>query len=512
MKLTDVKTMQALERTAITEYGVPSILLMENAASGFVSALLKDVPDASKKTICVVCGKGNNGGDGFAIARMLYNLGTDVSCVCLVDASCLSGDAKTNYEIVKKMGIPFINVEDCKSKDILIDAIFGTGFHGDTEGEAKKAIDIINESSAFVASVDIPSGVSADTGMASLSSVFADLCVTFSVLKPGHLLFPGKSHIKKLVKTDISIPRAVINDCVSGYDIIDKSAYHKIPARTQNSHKSSFGKVLAFVGSKGMSGAAVLSSSAILKSGAGMVTATIPESIYEPVAKQVAAVMTYVLPCENDVLSANTADLILEKMKSQDVLLMGCGIGTSESAKETVKRVLLENKKPTVLDADGLNALSECTNLLKEASCDLVLTPHIMEFSRLSGVSVDEIKARPIELARAFATEYGVTLVLKDAVTLVATKEGKIYISSVSNSGMATAGSGDVLAGIITGLMAQGASPEDAAASGVYLHLAAGELAKDAFGEYGMTAEDILTNVPIALKEKKNITTYITEI
>lgn len=512
MKLADVKTMQMLERTATTKYGVPSILLMENAATGFVRALLKEVSEAIKKTICVVCGKGNNGGDGFAIARMLYNLGADVSCVCLFDGASLSGDAKTNYEIAKKMGIPFVDVDVCKQKDIIVDAIFGTGFHGDTEGAAKMAIDMINESSAFVASVDIPSGVSADTGAASVSSVFADLCVTFSALKPGHLLFPGKAHIKKLVKTDISIPRAVINNFASGYDIIDKSAYDKIPARAQNSHKGSFGKALAFVGAKGMIGAAVLSSSAILKSGAGMVTAAIPESIYEPVAKQVAAVMTYVLPCENDALLPNTEDLILEKMKSQDVLLMGCGIGSSENTKETVKRVLLENNMPTVVDADGLNALEGCTDLLKKASAELVLTPHIKEFSRLSGFSVDEIKARSVELARTFATEHGVTLVLKDAVTIVATKEGNIYISSVSNSGMATAGSGDVLAGIITGLLAQGASAEDAAVSGVYLHLAAGELAKRELGEYGMTAEDILKNVPIALKEKRNITTYITEI
>ncbi len=512
MKLTDVKTMQMLERTAITEYGVPSILLMENAASGFVSALLKEVPEVIKKTICVVCGKGNNGGDGFAIARMLHNLGADVSCVSLFDATSLPVDAKTNYEIVKTMGIPFINVEDCKEKDILIDAIFGTGFHGEAEGLPKMAIDVINESPAFVASVDVPSGVSADTGAASTSSVFADLCVTFSVIKPGHLLFPGKEHVKKLVKTDISIPRAVINDLDAGYDIIDKSVYGRIPVRIQNSHKGSFGKALAFVGSKGMSGAAVLSSSAILKSGAGMVTAAIPETIFEPVAKQVAAVMTLILPCKESTVSPSSKDVILEKMNSQDVLLMGCGIGSSGKAAEIIRYVLLNNDKPTVLDADGLNALKDNADLLKEVSAELVLTPHVMEFSRLSGFSVDEIKMRPVELAKKFATEYGVTLVLKDAVTIVATKEGKIYISSVSNSGMATAGSGDVLAGIITGLLAQGASPEDAAVSAVYLHLATGELAKRDSGEYGMTAEDILKNVPIALKEKIDITTYISEI
>lgn len=505
MKLVTAAQMRELERIAIEEYGVPSLILMENAASGFMEALTKEYGELFAKKVHVFCGKGNNGGDGFAIARFLQNQGAYV-CITLLGAeAALSKDAKTNMEIAKRMQIPFVPAAHCMEADIVIDAIFGTGFHGETKGAEKEAIMHINSSCAYVASVDIPSGVSADTGQAAEVAVLADLCVTFSAAKLGHLLFPGKSHLKKLVKVDISIPQTVINDLESGYDVIDKSVFYKLPLRKANSHKGSFGKALAYVGAKGMTGAAALSANAILKSGAGMATAAVPEDVFDVVAAKLTAVMTLPLPKES------SADVLLEKLKAQDVLLMGCGIGTSENAKETVRRLLKETEKPTVLDADGLNAIADCPHLLKEAKGNLILTPHIVEFSRISGLSVSEIKENPIQAACTFAKEYGVTLVLKDAVSIVATKDGKAYISTSTNSGMATAGSGDVLSGVITGLLAQGADCETAAVCGVYLHLAAGELARATKGEYGMTAEDILENLPYAFLTETDIANQIKE-
>lgn len=505
MKLVTAEQMRELERIAIEEYGVPSLILMENAASGFSDALTKEYGSLFAKKVHIFCGKGNNGGDGFAIARMLKNRGVFVAITLLGEESALTTDAKTNMEIAKRMQIPFVPAAECAEADIIIDAIFGTGFLGETKGAEKEAIVLMNGSHAYIASVDIPSGVSADTGHAATEAVFADLCVTFSAAKPGHLLFPGKSHVGTLIKVDISVPQTVINDFESGYDVIDNSAFYKLPPRKANSHKGSFGKVLAYVGAKGMTGAAILSANAVLKSGAGMATAAVPEDILNIVAAKLTSVMTLPLP------QTSAADMLLEKLQSQDVLLIGCGIGTSEQTKETVHRLLQEAEKPIVLDADGLNAIAGCPQILKTSKADLVLTPHIVEFSRISGFSVSEIKEHPIEAACSFAKEYGVTLVLKDAVSIVATKEGKAYISTGANSGMATAGSGDVLAGTIAGLLAQGADSIAAAVCGVYLHLAAGELARNAKGEYGMTAEDILENLPYAFLGETNIAKQIKE-
>ncbi len=505
MKLVDVNGMRTLERIAIEEYDVPSMILMENAAAGFVSALEAETGEVRHKKVHVFCGSGNNGGDGFAIARILSNRGASVCVTVLCETSRIAGDAKTNFEMVKHMQIPFVKTNACQDADIIIDAIFGTGFHGETEGAVKQAIDCMNQSGAYVAAVDIPSGISADTGKTAASAVRANLCVTFSALKVGQLLFPAKDYIEKIVKTDISVPQTVINDFDSGYDIIDRRAKAHIPVRRMDSHKGNFGKVLAFVGAKGMVGAAVLSAGAVLKSGAGMATAAVPEEIYPVVSARLTAVMTCSL--EKD----SAAQTLMEYAKTQDAVLIGCGIGKESWAVDTVRHMIANCEKPMVLDADGLNAVSQCPDVLKTKKAELILTPHIVEFSRLTGISPETIKQNPLEIAKEFSETFGVTLVLKDAVTVVATKDGRVSVSAGSNSGMATAGSGDVLSGIIAGLLAQGATSEKAAIAGVYIHLAAGSIARDRKGEYGMTAEDILNAVPEAFMQEIDIAPHIKE-
>ncbi len=505
MKLVDVKTMRELERIAIEYFGVPSLLLMENAASGVVLALKNELGELSGKKVHIFCGGGNNGGDGFAIARMLHNLGADVKITLLAERETIKGDAKTNLEICEKMEITFSDYKACKDADILVDAIFGTGFRGETEGKIKDCIDLINSLGAYTMSVDIPSGVSADSGHASRSSVYADLCVTFSALKPGHLLFPGKSYYKKLIKTDISVPEKVINETNSGYDVIDNSCEKMLPERSSNSHKGSFGKAFAYVGSEGMSGASILSSSAILKSGAGVLITAVPEKIYKIVASHIPSSMVFPL-------KENVCENIFEKLPSCNVLLAGCGLGADKKTKDTVFELIQKFEGCIVLDADALNAVSESPDILLSKKGEIVITPHIAEFSRLSGFTVSEIKENPIDSARNFAKKYGICVVLKDAATVVSDKNGHIYISSGSNSGMATAGSGDVLAGIITGLIAQGLTPEKAAVCGVYLHLAAGKIAKDEKSEYSMTSEDILNAIPKAFIERPDISPCIKEL
>jgi len=512
MKLVTVSQMQEWERIAMEDFAVPSLLLMENAAAGCIAALKKEVGCLFGKKIHVFCGKGNNGGDGFAIARMLHNQNARVVITPLFDENDAKGDAKQNLDMARKLGIPFVPASDCLNCDVIVEAIFGTGFHGEVTGDAKTAITAINESPAFVVSIDIPGGVNADTGKASATAVFADLCVTFSATKPGHLLYPGKTHYQKLIKTDISIPRQVINACSGGYDVIDQTAFSRIPKRTPDSHKGSYGKALAFVGSCGMSGAAILSATAILKSGAGMATAAVPASIQEICASHFKAVMTCKLPEQDGMLSSDAADIILEKQTHQDVLLTGCGIGTTDSAKQVIRRLLTAWEKPMVLDADGINALAGCPELLLSKKCPLIVTPHVAEFARLLGYSVEAVKENPLKLARDFAFTYGVTLVLKDATTIVADKDGTLSLCPAANSGMATAGSGDVLSGIITGLLAQSASCSDAAVCGVYLHACAGKIAKDTLGEYGMTAGDILSALPHAFKEPIDISPNIKEL
>lgn len=508
----DVKNMREAERISTEDYAIPSILLMENAAEGFISALTNEVGSISCKKIRVFCGSGNNGGDGFAIARLCTLHGADVSITILCDMEKISGDAKTNLDIVRKMGIPFVSIESSLDCDIIVDAIFGTGFHGEMTGDARSASLLINKSQAYVASVDIPSGVNADTGEASVSSVFADLCVTFGAIKVGQLFFPAREHFKKLIKTDISIPANVINDLCKIYNIIDNHILNNLPERKENSHKGSFGKLLAFVGSKGMSGAAVLSVSSALKSGVGVTVAAIPECIYDATASSIISSLTMPLPCKNDVLSNSSVDLVIEESIKYDAVLAGCGIGNSENAKKIVYRLITEVNKPIVIDADGLNAISKSPDILYKKKGEIILTPHVMEFSRLSGLLVSEIKENPIKCATDFAVKYDITVVLKDSVTVVATKTGDCYILSSANSGLAKAGSGDILAGLIAGLLSQGLDAASASACGVYIHAASGIVCRDRLGSFGMTSEDILSSIPLVFKENIDILPDIKEL
>ena len=496
--------MRELETSAIEKLNIDSSLLMEDAAYGFVLALNQEITDINSKKVCVVSGKGNNGGDGFAIARLLAFKGSEVFILPVCDTALLKGDAKKNFEITKNMGIPF--VDKLPKCDIIIDAIFGTGFHGTVSSDIKTIIEDINKSDAYIASVDIPSGVSSENGQGD-TFVCCDLCVTFGYAKYGMFFHPAKGAYKKLAVVPISIP-----SCNEGAEIITEKTFYEIPKRKQNSHKGTFGKVLAFVGSYGMAGAAILSGSAVLKSGAGMATVATADTAISSLTQHFPSVMTFPIPTTDGDICDNSADLLLKKSEGMDALLLGCGLGTSKNTKNCVVSILKNTKIPTVIDADGLNILAENTDILKEKKADFILTPHILEFSRLSGYSVDEIKKNPYTLAKEFATQYGVTLILKDSVSVIADKNGKTAISICENSGMATAGSGDVLAGVVASLLSQSIAPYDAAKLGVYIHSSAGKISADALGEYGMTSSDILENVPEAFLSPCDITPDIKEL
>lgn len=503
MKLVTAAQMMELEQLAINDYGIDALLLMENAARAFCDALEQAWGSVSKKTVAVFCGKGNNGGDGFAISRHLKNRGADVTVVFDDDAASLKPDAAKNFAIITKMGLPVLPLAAAGNRffDIGIDALLGTGFHGRVLGKTAEMIEVLNKNCKKIAAVDVPSGVNCSDGSAKEPCVRAALTVTFALAKPGHFLYPAKEYCGNLVVTDISIPQNVLQNFSATVFSLDESAAALLPARKENSHKGSFGKVLVFGGSAGMSGAPIMAVTAVLKSGAGMVTAAVPEVIADAVTAHFPEAMTLPLKTEDGVIAASVAEQLIAKLSSQNVLLAGCGLGTAEAAQTALRTLVSACDKPMVIDADGINALAGHIHIIKHKTAPVILTPHPLEFSRISGLSVEEIQANRLEVARQFARENGVILVLKGADTVVAHPSGVAYISPQSNSGLAKAGSGDVLAGVITALLAQGMAPDAAANLGVYLHSRAGMLAREALGAFSMTAGDVLSSLPTAFKE-----------
>ncbi len=502
MKLVTASQMTELEQSAMNTYGIDGLLLMENAARSFCDALEAEVGSVAGKSLVIFCGKGNNGGDGFAIGRHASNRGADVMIVtdCLPDT--LKPDARKNYDIITNMDIPVISYTEYvhKDADITIDALFGTGFHGIAGGTAKDMIGAINKGK-YIASVDIPSGACASDGSVDGDCVRADLTVTFALAKPGHFLYPAKEYCGKVTVTDISIPAGLTDTYPATCYTLDDTLKDVFPKRPENSHKGSFGKVLLFAGSPGMSGACIMAATAVLRSGAGMATAAVPETMAGLFTEQIKEVMTLPLPVTSSGLSETCANILKEKLAHQDVLLAGCGLGTTEATKNALISLLESCEKPMVIDADGINLLKEHIHVVQNKTVPAILTPHPLEFSRLTGYSKEYIQKNRLDVARTFAKENGIILVLKDADSLVAHPDGQIYICSQSNSGLAKAGSGDVLAGVIAALLAQGASPKDAANLGVYLHSRAGMIARQAMGAYSMMASDVLQALPSAINE-----------
>ena len=495
MLLVNGEQMRTLEAEAINEYKMPSVILMENAAQGFFRRLRGEWGEVSGKRLCVVCGGGNNGGDGFAIARLAQNAGAEVSVALLCGEEKIKGDAEINYKIIKKMGIA-VTTDLPDRPDIIVDAIFGTGFHGEVKEHERGFIEKINAAGAFVAAVDIPSGAFAADGQIGGCCVRADMTVAFGEAKVGLYLYPAKAYCGKIFVEKISVPQQLISGFDSGTYLLDSSAVN-IPPRDDSGHKGSFGRVSCVCGSRGMTGACFMSATAALKSGAGLVTAAVGSDIADIMAVKFTEVMLRVLP-------ETPADAYKELCGlASDVILVGCGIGRGEPAASLARLLISRAEQPVVIDADGINAICGNINILSERSAPCVITPHLAEFARLLGKDVGEVMKNRMALGREFSEKYNAVLVLKSADTLIFEPGGRMYVCGASNSGMATAGSGDVLAGTVAGLIAQGADCASAARAGVYIHSRAGELAARLFGEYGMTAGNILENLPAAIKSIK---------
>jgi NAD(P)H-hydrate epimerase len=515
--------MQQFDRKAITNYGIPGIVLMENAGRAFVDILERHAGAVAGRRILVVCGKGNNGGDGFVIARHLANRNAQVCVALLCRKKDVGGDARTNLDIVRKMirskhsGISLVEVrsatmlgaladfvhEKGRGSSMIVDAIFGTGFSGDVKGLYRDTIEWINTLNCFVASVDIPSGVSSSDGIVANIAVKANLTVTMGLAKIGHYVGEGRDHAGIVEVADISIPHFLFDGGRGPtYRIREEDVRPLLPKRPLDAHKYSVGKVLVIAGSRNLTGAPIMTSAAAMKAGAGAVVLATPRSIHAALIKKMTEVM--IAPLDETVegtLSLAALDEIERRLRWADVVALGPGLSQNLETRQLVHRLVESIAAPLVLDADGLGMMAYDTSLLKKRTAETIITPHVGELRLLTKLDGQFIESHRVEVARTEAKRLNSILVLKGSPTVTGTPRGEAFLNSTGNPGMATAGSGDVLTGIIASFLAQGMLPEEAAYAGVFVHGRAGDVAARTFGQRGMMAMDILDCIPRALKE-----------
>ena len=509
MKVVTGQQMKEIDRKAIEESNLSGLILMENAGLRIFQNLKNIYPSLRLKKIIIFTGSGNNGGDGFVVARHLYNYGVKVKVFLLSHSSKIKGEAEENLNIINKMGVELFEAETTKleeiqraiqNSDLIIDAILGTGLHGKVTSLKAKIIDLINIANKEVVAIDVPSGLDTDTGRIEGPCIKATHTITLALPKIGLLIFPGASYAGKVTVEDIGIPSYLLKNNKIKTNIVTKEIVKSLlPFRATYSHKGSFGKVLILAGSIGMTGAAYLASEAAMRSGAGIVVLGIPRSLNPIMEVKLTEVMTLPLAeTKKQSLGEEAEETILKLMKNYSILGIGPGISRQAETQRLVRKVIEKSNIPLVVDADAIYALSEDPTILKKTKTPLVITPHPGEIAKLINKDVDYILNNQLDITREIAQKYGIVVVLKGARTIIANKEGEVYINVGDNSGMATGGSGDVLTGIICSLIAQGADNFSAAITGVYIHSLAGDLARGIKGERGMIAGDILSQVPQA--------------
>ena len=482
------------EKYMIDVLGTSSLGLMKKAAAGMHTAICDNLVDIS--TICVLCGKGNNAGDGYELARLLHNNGYNVSCVKVFgDAPCTDIAKICHDEYVDCGGAYTDDVDkalrEIVSADVIIDAVFGIGFNGHIENDSfiYRVFDVANNVCAKRIALDVPSGVNSCDGSIGGIAFKADITLTVNVIKSGMLSYPAKKYCGSIQTVNIGIPESVIEKFENNYCFVPDNEYVKsaLPERAVDSNKGDFGKVLCICGSEDMTGAAVMSVGAALRSGAGIVTLASVECVSdivkcrypEPIYKKL----------EFDDASCTAA--FLNDIKNYSAVLVGCGLGKSENKRLFIENIIRSYKGTLIIDADGINLISHNINILKEAECTVILTPHPAEFSRISGINVPFVNENRIKCAKDFSKAYRCITVLKGAGTVI-TDGDKTAVNTSGNPGLAKGGSGDVLAGLIAGLAAnKSVSPFDAATCGVFLHGKAADVLKAKYSEYGLLPSDL---------------------
>ena len=504
MKIARVKEMQQMDQEAIQKYGLSDELLMENAGIAVCQVIAQQIGIENKRFL-IFCGTGNNGGDGLVVARKLYSNGARIRICILNDPEKYQGAARKNWQIIQKLPLAvFIQptMEEIKSmipgNDAIVDAIFGTGLTREIKGNYVPIIQAINHRNSPIISIDIPSGINGNNGQISGIAVKADHTITFGLPKLGNILFPGFSHCGKLYVTHISFPPEL-------YDREDRNIQVNmpvpIPDRPEDGHKGTFGNALFVAGARNYYGAPLFSSLSFLKAGGGYSRLAAPASIIPYISTGASEVVF--LPqkeSDNGTISMDNFSELLKWSEKMDIIVMGPGLSLQEETQNLVRKLMLEIKKPLLIDGDGLTAISQDISLLKKRQQPTILTPHTGEMARLIRKPIEEIKRDPVQIVQDFSRNYDTICLLKGAHSIIGLPDGNIYINMTGNSGMATAGSGDVLTGTIAAMFTLGLPLTSAARQGTLIHGFAGDLAAHQKGQDGITARDILESLPRALK------------
>lgn len=504
MKVSRVSEMRELDRTASEQFGIKEELLMENAGLA-TCAVISEVFGITGKSFLVFCGVGNNGGDGFVIARKIHSAGGKVKIFILGNRDKFKGVARMNLDIVSLLPVEIQSVQsvdtikaDLSRCDAVVDAIFGTGLARDVGGVYREVIDLINGSGKTVFSADIPSGVSGDTGKIMGTAVRADFTVTFGLPKIGNLLYPGYALGGKLYTTHISFPRAIFTADSLKIAINEPVP---LPPRDPVGHKGNFGDVLFIAGAAGYYGAPGFAAIAFLKAGGGYARLACPASVTPFIAAQGSEIVF--VPQEETAagsLCLKSRDRLLALSEKVDMVVMGPGLSLDAETRQLVQELTGAINKPLLIDGDGITAISGNLDLIRKRNSETILTPHLGEMSRIMDMPVGEIDEKKIDLLQQVTSDLGATIVLKGAHSLVGHPDKRVVINLSGNSGMATAGSGDVLTGVIAAMFGLGLPVEAAVDKGVFIHGLAGDLTAEKKGPDGITARDILNAVPHAVK------------
>jgi hydroxyethylthiazole kinase-like uncharacterized protein yjeF len=513
MKVATAEAMQELDRKAIETYRIPGIVLMENAGRGAAEVISNTFPDIHNKKIAIIAGKGNNGGDGFVIARYLLNQGISVRVYLLTDPKGLRGDAETNFNIFHRMKGEVISVpsskdyikvkKDIEKFDMLIDGIFGTGLDAEVRGYYREVIDHLNTLQRPMVAIDIPSGLDADTGKPLGTAIRASLTITFGLPKIGHLIPPGLDYVGKVKVIDIGIPKRLVEEEKIPTYLLEKEEIQRwlsVP-RNPDTHKGDYGHLLVIAGSVGKTGAAVMACQAALRMGAGLVTLAIPKSLNAILEMKLTEVMTEPLPeTPKQTLSLRAFSAIVRLCENKKAVIIGPGLGTLKETQSLILKLIRTLDLPIILDADGLTALATQPKTLPIKNRSLMLTPHPGEMARLIRSQVKEVLEDRVGLSRNFSQSQHVHLILKGHPTLITTPKGEVYINPTGNPGMASGGTGDVLTGMIGGLVCQGFDILPSLQIAVYLHGMAGDEGAQEMGEKSLIATDMIKKIPTLLK------------
>ena len=513
MILVTAGEMQRMDRRTIEDVGIPGLVLMENAGRGATRFLLEQFPDLANLKVGVIAGRGNNGGDGFVMARCLKQKGIQVRVYLLAAKQEVRGDAAANLNFLKPLGIPLVEIPDedsfAKRKsemsglDVWVDAILGTGLKSDVTGYFKTIIEFINGLKKPVLAVDIPSGLNADSGQPCGVCIQARATATFAFAKTGHMVHPGTDYTGTLKIIDIGIPPHIVAAVEPRQFLVTPEIVRScLPPRPADAHKGSSGHLLVVAGSTGKTGAAAMTCMSALRVGAGLVTLGIAESLNPVLEVQMLEAMTAPLPeSRSGVLGESAVDAIEKLIPGKKCLALGPGLGQAPETGELVRHIIQASKIPVVVDADGLNNLAGRIEILQKAKAPVILTPHPGEMTRLVNSDTRRTQQDRLTCAREFATQFKVHLVLKGARTVIAHPDGRVFINPTGNPGMAAGGMGDVLTGMIAGLVCQGASPGAAAQAGVYLHGAAADSLVETVGPYGYLAGEVMQAVTGEIKK-----------